>query len=314
MNSNRVTVARPARGRHRKARPQKARRGGRSSFFALGAAALLVAAAFVAPQAFAADDGNDVNWLTSDGAAGYNKMINAVRQRATGGRVLREGVLETDPNSTDFFTVNVGQVPGIVGDVTVPAFRLIVRQRDLFVLGWVNGDPDDQETVFFLQGDDNGYRGSSGEATLVNLPFGGNYTDLERVGRARVGTALNSAAWVNAERTLNTAAATTSSRDLAQALTMYIMGVAEGARFDTLQNAFAPSFNGNGDSHTVTEVDAELMNNWSNASQQLLDNLNNRTPINFRIDDPSTPGVDIEATTVSALTVILGIALIVLTV
>jgi len=286
---------------------------GKSLMFALAAAVLLVGAAIVAPHADAADDGRDVDWQIENGAGAYNTMVNDVRQRATGGRVAREGTLQTNPNATGDFTVNVGLRPGAAGDIQVPRFRLIVRESDLFVLGFVNGDPDDAERVFFFRGDDTGYRSSSENGELVTIPFTGNYTDLERNGRDRVGTTLNGSAWENAVRTLENATDASNSRDLAEALTMFIMAVAEGARFDTIQNAFAPSFNSNnGGTHTVTQVEAELMNNWSNASQQLFDNLNNNTPINFQINDPATPGIDIEATTVSALTIILGIALVII--
>jgi len=288
------------------------RRSAKPVLFSIAAALLLLGAAVLAPRADAADDGNDVDWEFTNGAGAYHTMINNVRQRATGGAVAREGTLRTNPNATGNFTVNVGSRTGVAGDIQVPRARLIIRERDLFVLGFVNGDPDDTERVFFFRGDDNGYRGTTGEAEVVNLPFNGSYTELEQNGRSRVGTTLNGPAWETAVRTLENATAASTLRDLAGPLTTFIMAVSEGARFDPIQTAFAPSFNSNnGGEHTVTAAEADLMNSWSEASQQLFDALDDGTPVNFQINDPATPGVDFEATTVSALTIILGIALVI---
>ncbi|WP_416981252.1 ribosome-inactivating family protein [Streptomyces sp. T028] len=278
----------------------------------LGIATVLGGAALVVPQfqrqAEAVDEVTDVRWDLADGVAGYNNMINAVRQRATGGQVLREGVLEVDPNSSDTFTVNIRDSraagPSTGGDSLV---RLIVRARDLFVVGWLSGT-DPKLPVFYFKGDDVGYRGPGDNQPVTNLSYNGSYTDLEReAGRARDGITLNSAAWANAWTTLRDAA-TTSQRDQARSMMLFIMAVAEGARFDPVQTAFAQSF-GDAGSHTVTPAEASLMLNWGKASQQLVDSLNNATPINFTIDDPATPEVDFEATTISTMAAILAIAL-----
>jgi len=293
---------------------RRGRGGGRSRklLFSVAAALLLVGAAVLAPRADAADDGRDVSWELSGGGPGaYNSMINAVRQRATGGAILREGVLQTNAAATGFFTVNIGSRLGVIGDVQVPRARLIIRERDLFVLGFVNGDPDDTERVFFFRGDDNGYRGASEQAEPITMPFTGSYIDLERTGnRARTATTLSLNAWEGALSTLENATSTTSSQDLARALTMFIMAVSEGARFDTIQDSFVPTFSAGGGEQTVTPTEAELMNSWDEASQQLLDALNNARPVNFEINDPATPGVDLQATSVAALALILGIALV----
>jgi len=289
------------------------RRTGKPVLFSIAAVLLLLGAAVLAPRADATDDGRDVNWQIGNGASAYNTMINDVRQRATGGAVAREGTLRTNPNATGNFTVNVGSRPGAAGDIDVARIRLILRERDLFVIGFVNGDPDDEERVFFLRGDDNGYRGTTQTAEVINLPFNGSYTELEADGRDRVGTTLNGPSWETALRTLENATAGSNLRDLAGPLTMMIMAVSEGARFDPIQNAFAPSFNSNnGGEHTVTVAEAELMNSWSEASKQLFDALDNGAQVNFQVDDPATPGVDFEAATVSALTLILGIALVII--
>lgn len=142
------------------------------------------------------------------------------------------------------------------------------------------------------------------------MPFTGSYIDLERTGRSRIGTALSLNAWEGALRTLANATSTTSSRDLAQALTMFIMAVSEGARFDTIQDSFVPTFSAGGGEQTVTPVEAELMNSWDRASQELLDALNNAQPVDFQINDPATPGTDLQATSIAGLALILGIALV----
>lgn len=285
-------------------------RRSRKLMFWMSAAVLLVGAAILAPRADAADDGRDVAWeLSEGGPSAYNAMINAVRQRATGGRVIREGILQTDPSAEGFFTVDIGSRTGDLGDIQIPRARLIIRESDLFVLGFCNGDPDTNPRVFFFNNDDNGYRCGNDLTELVTMPFTGSYVDLERAGRARIGTTLSLNSWENALRTLETATDTTSSRDLAQALTMFVMGVAEGARFDTIQDSFVPSFSASGDTHAVTAVEAELMNSWSELSRQMFDALNTARPINFQINDPATPGVDLEATTLTAVALILAIAL-----
>ncbi|MER6563763.1 ribosome-inactivating family protein [Streptomyces sp. NPDC001027] len=282
--------------------------------FFLAGAMLLGGAALVVPQfqekASAIDDGKDITWDMSGGASAYNKMIDQVRQRATGGRVLRDGVLQTDPSTTDTFSINVRNPDVPSSQTDGQGFRLIMRARDLFVIGWVTQNVNGDAQVIFLKGDDDGYRGADSNNPLPfeEAPFGGNYTELEAAaGRGRTGIEANSSSWATAFRNMRSS---TDQRSVAQALLMFIPAIAEGARFDPIQTGFAPSFNSNnGGSHTINSAEADLMNSWSDASKQMVDSLNNGTPINFRVDDPATPEVDFEANSLTALAGILAIAL-----
>ncbi|MDX2931794.1 ribosome-inactivating family protein [Streptomyces ipomoeae] len=288
--------------------------------FFLVAATLLGGAALVVPQfqekASAIDDNKDITWDMGGGAGAYNRMIDAVRQRATqrssnqGSPTLRDGVLQTNPDANDIFTINVQNSTVPSGQTDGPGFRLIMRARDLFVLGWIRQTSEGDKEVFFLKGDDTGYRGpdSNNPLDFTQVPFGGNYTELESAAnRSRVGITANSASWQSAFRGLRDSS---DQQSAAQALLMFIPAIAEGARFDAIQTSLAPSFNSNnGGSHTITAAEADLMNSWSEASKQLINSLNNGATINFRVDDPQTPEVDFEARTVSALVAILAIAL-----
>jgi hypothetical protein len=93
----------------------------------------------------------------------------------------------------------------------------------------------------------------------------------------------------------------------ADAAMLFIMTIAEAARFDPLEQAFVAPFD-NG-THTISQAEAELMNSWSDASTQMVNNLNNRTPIDFNIDDPDPNEVDFTANTLGSLAAILAIAL-----
>jgi hypothetical protein len=108
---------------------------------------------------------------------------------------------------------------------------------------------------------------------------------------------------------ISTVAGEADEQAMARALLMFIPGIAEAARFDPIQTAFAPTFQ-NANSHTITPAEAELMNDWSKASKDTLASLNNGTPLNFRIDDPATPEVDFLANSLTAMAAILAICLI----
>jgi hypothetical protein len=301
--------ARVSKRRHRAARhPQK-----RTVLLSV-VVILLAVTAVVLPQAqqraSAIDDGKDISWDMNGGSRAYNAMLEAVRQRATGGVVLREGILQTNPGSTEIFTVNVTHSGAPSSSSTPSSFRLIMRASDLFVLGWVIDGPSGQERVFFFSEEDTGYRGVDGDGELVPVPFSGSYGDLENAaGRTRTGLKLNGSSWLTVfVDMIETSVDETGQDAVARAMLALIPAVAEGARFDPIQQAVAPSFDAG--EHVVTPAESALMNDWSKASKQLVDNLNNLTPIDFTVDDPLTPDVDFQATTVSGMALLLAIALI----
>ncbi|MDX2939128.1 ribosome-inactivating family protein [Streptomyces ipomoeae] len=289
--------------------------------FFLVAAVLLGGGALVVPQfqdkASAIDDKKDISWDMSGGTNAYNAMIEAVRKRATergaseGSPTLREGILRTNPTNTGLFSIDV--VNRNVGQSSTDpvGFRLLMRASDLFIVGWLIATPDGAEQVFFLQGEDEArsYRGQTKKAKVVDIPFSGSYTDLERAaGRGRSGTTVNSSVWDNAFR--NMIATVTGESDeetVARALLMFIPAIAEAARFDPIQAAFAPTFQ-NGE-HTILPAEALLMNNWSKASKQTTDSLDTGSAIDFTIDDPATPAVDYKATSLTSMAAILAICL-----
>jgi hypothetical protein len=307
-------------------RPARRQRRNRSILIAL-AVVVMGASVALAPQfqkdAAAIDDDRDISWDMSGGASAYNAMIEAVRQRATerpaneGSATLREGILRTNPTNTDVFSIdvtdrNVGQ------SSTDPAgFRLLMRARDLFIVGLHVALPTGQQQVIFLRGADNGYRGPDQTATLTELQFDGSYLELERTaGRGRAGQTVNTAAWEEAFRTMvstvfieNRVFVRTNQQAIARALLMFIPGIAEAARFDPIQTAFAPTLE-NTASHTITTAEAKLMNDWSKASTATVASLESGTPFEFAIDDPATTGVDFFANSLQTMAAILAICLI----
>lgn len=294
----------------------------------LSVATMLGGWAVIAPQfeqkAAAIDDGKDIVWDINGGQPAFNKMIDKVRQRATGGRVLREGVLQTDPtqdSTSDIFAVEVRH-SGAASSSEAPRVRLIFKAKNLFLLGWhiilpIPGDLNPGAsnaggTLIWFKGDDPGYRGSNAEKfppTVRNLNFTGNYTDLERVaGRPRSGLTLSGPVMEQAFRDIRASAERARTDTTADAAMVLIMTIAEAARFDPLQQAFAQGFATN-NQYTITGNDARLMNSWSDISNQLVSNLNDRTPIDVSIRDNDPSTVDFLATTVSSVTAILAICL-----
>lgn len=301
-------------------RPAHRQRRNRSILIAL-AVVVMGASAAVAPQfqkdAAAIDDDRDISWDMSGGASAYNAMIEAVRRRATerraneGSSNLREGILQTNPASTDVFSIdvtnrNVGQ------SSTAPAgFRLLMRARDLFIIGWHVALPTGVQQVYFLRGEDNGYRGPDQTATLQQASFDGSYLELERTaGRSRAGLVVSTPAWEEAFITMiSTGFLEEDEQSIARALLMFIPGIPEAARFDPIQTAFAPTFQ-NTDSHTITPAESQLMNDWNRASTATLTSLNTAAPLNFSVDDPATPEVDFLANSLTSMAAILAICLI----
>lgn len=204
----------------------------------LAVATLLAGTALVAPQfqekASAIDDGRDITWDVSGGQKAYDAMINAVRQRATGGRVLREGILQTDPsldpnNPANVFAINL-QASALPGSSDANSVRLIMRARDLFVIGYQVTGGRGPTNPHFLRGD------APGGMTGDPLNFTGSYTDLERVGRQeRAGLKLTLEGMSTAYRTLRDDA---NENAVARSLMLFVMTIAEAARFDPLRQNF----------------------------------------------------------------------------
>ncbi|MGY1495770.1 ribosome-inactivating family protein [Streptomyces sp. QTS52] len=276
----------------------------------LAVATLLGGAALAAPQfqekASAINDGRDITWDINGGRAAYDTMINAVRQRATGGRVLREGVLQTNPNANPSRSENIFAIDLRASNVPSSSdgnnVRLIMRARDLFIIGYQIRDGRGSGTPNYFQGDTPGLPNELSD----EFAFTGSYTDLERVGsRSRRGMAYNEAAVTSAYTSLRD---DRNQAAVARSLMLFIMTIAEAARFDPLDQAFGQVFGGL-PGGVISAAETELMNSWSRASGQLLNALNNGAAINFRVDDPETPEVDFSATTIAGMALILGICL-----
>ncbi|GAA3817304.1 ribosome-inactivating family protein [Streptomyces phyllanthi] len=293
----------------------------------LAVATILGGWAVVAPQfeqkASAIDDARDIVWDVNGGQSAYNRMINQVRQRATGGAVLRDSVLQTNPTVTengkevtndDIFAVEVWH-SGVASSSDAPNVRLIFRARDLFLIGWqvTPSTQGDGGEILWFQGDapNPGYFGSDprgNEAVNRNLKFNGSYTDLERVGRARTGLTLSGPVMEQAFRDIRASTVRARTDMTAEAAMIFIMTIAEGARFDPLQQAFGQAFAPNGQ-YTVTGNDAALMNSWGNVSDQMVNNMNDRTPINIDIRDNDPSTVDFVETTLGGAAALLAVAL-----
>ncbi|MFG2025604.1 ribosome-inactivating family protein [Streptomyces sp. NPDC048825] len=278
----------------------------------LAVATLLGGAALVAPQfqekASAIDDGNDITWDISGGEKAYDDMIKAVRQRATGGKVLREGVLQTDPtldtSSRNIFAIDLraSDLPSSSDGNNV---RLIVRARDLFIIGYQVRDGRGSASPIYFEGDD-----PDPDSAVPSGTFGftGSYGDLERRGgQARANMRLNQQVVDAAYQNLRGNASVNAA---ARSMMVFVMMVAEAARFEPLHQDFRQAFGSNGAGETVVNVaDAELMNSWGEASRQFAASLENGTPIDFQVDDPATSSIDFGANTLTAMAAILAICL-----
>ncbi|MDW4910789.1 ribosome-inactivating family protein [Streptomyces sp. ADMS] len=290
----------------------------------LAVATLLGGGALVAPQfqnkASAIDNDKDITWDINGGFSAYEAMVKAVRQRATGGRVLNDGVLQTDPNLDpkktrgedgerfpNIFALNL-EHSGVAGSSDAPRVRLLMRARDLFVIGFELTTPSGptSDNLHFFKGDDPGYRGATGEALPNEESYTGSYIDLERVGgRSRFGFELSGPVMEQAFRDLRDQR---NQASVARAMMVFIMTVAETARFDPLEQAYrAPFDNG---SHTITQSEAELMNSWSEASRQMTNSLNNGAVIDFAVRDSDPNTVDFVAQTLGSLSAILAICIV----
>lgn len=253
------------------------------------------------------DDGRDVGWDISSGSKGYNNMIEGLRQRATGGLVLRDGMLQTDPNSNEIFTINVtgSQVQGAANAVV----RLIVRARDLYIVGWhVQNPVASIDAIYALEGYPETYHGPDGATPVRTTGLGANYGSLENTAqRRRDATLLSPEVMNQAFLTLTNGAPDPVAT--ARAVLAFAMTVAEAARYDALQNLFAPIFDGA--NVQVTSAETDLMNNWGKYSKAVLDNLNNAVPLDIQIRGLETevPIREYKAQTLLSIAAIIAVVL-----
>lgn len=209
---------------------------------------LLAGAVLVAPQfhekAGAVDDGGDITWDVNDGMTAYRAMIRAVREQAAGGRMQRDEALRAG----HVFTVGLraGEAPRTS---RAPLVSLLVRARDLAVVGYRLRTPQGHDSFFC-------FRGTGGSDTPDELRFGGSYDDLERVGgRSRTGLVIDERLMTRSFTALRDDADEAST---ARALMVFTLTVSEAARFDALERAFQTVFDDR--SHTVSRAEEELMN------------------------------------------------------
>ncbi|MPY60808.1 ribosome-inactivating family protein [Streptomyces spongiae] len=209
---------------------------------------LLAGAVLVAPQfherADAVDDSGDITWDVNGGRSAYQAMIRAVRDRAAGVRVPGDGT----PRAGHVFTVGLraGEAPRTARP---PLVSLLVRARDLAVLGYRLRTQQGHDSFFC-------FRGTEVGDALNELRFTGSYRDLERFGgRSRAGLVLDERRLTRSFTVLRDDADQAAT---ARALMVFTMTVSEAARFDTLERAFRAAFDHG--SHTVSRAEAELMN------------------------------------------------------
>ncbi|WP_105967770.1 ribosome-inactivating family protein [Streptomyces geranii] len=288
-------------------------------------ATLLGGAALMVPEfqekASAIDDNKDIVWDINGGQKAYNNMIEAVRQRATGGAVLREGILQTNPNldtsDANIFAVEL-QHSGVPEASETPRVRLLMRARDLFVIGWHITEPGRNSggTILYFKGDNTGYLGpdprESPAQTPPTLNFTGSYTDLERTGgRTRTGLTITGPVMEQAFRDLRASPERIRTDTTADAAMIFIMTIAEAARFDPLQQAFAEGLvPGRPGGYTITANDAALMNSWSSISTQVVNNLNNGGALAVEIADGDPTTIDYKGFTLGQVSAFIAIALI----
>ncbi|MEW2399785.1 ribosome-inactivating family protein [Streptomyces sp. NPDC046862] len=228
---------------------------------------LLAAAVLVAPQshekAGAVGNGRDITWDVNGGLTAYRAMITSVREQAAAGQVpeneaLRDEALrDSGPRAEHVFAVGLraGETPRTPRasrtsrTSRAPLVSLLVRARDLAVVGYRLTTAQGHDSFFCFRGTE------SGDAP-DELRFGGGYDDLERVGgRSRAGLVIDERLMTRSFTALRDDADEAST---ARALLVFTMTVSEAARFDALEQAFQTVFDDG--SHTVSRAEAELMN------------------------------------------------------
>jgi hypothetical protein len=213
----------------------------------LAVAVLLGGAFLMAPQlqqkASAAINNQPITYPISAGQTGqstYSDFLNRLRQRVTGGRFLQGDTLRTDPAARDDFTI-VQLGAGNEG-AAASEIMLLVRNSDLFVVGWLS-----RSTNRFTSLENNiptlNDPGAFGlpAAEPVRARFSGNYVALERrAGQGRSEIGLSPDAVRQSIRDLDRASSTEAQQ--ARALIVLIQVVAEGARFRPIEQLYRGTY------------------------------------------------------------------------
>lgn len=226
------------------------------------------------PRAYAAVDPNgDVTWYISDGASGYIQMINDIRTRVRARYIYNstEEAKELDTTKNQFFHLNIHT------DRSSSAGYVSIRMREdnLYVVGWSTSTQD-----YYTFPNDGTLPGASRN---INLPYGADYTSLERAGGSRLGMAMGQASFVNSANTLANPGGTVTgsssqgynvgfnaaqNRAVAQGILTLVQGISEAARFPHISGGIRDSF-GSPSSFKIDTKAIVFENNWSTLGNNL---------------------------------------------
>ena len=216
-----------------------------------------------------------VHWNIDDGADGYRAMLSALdalarstaNARLTGPVVNTRGnrvtVTVLDNTRTNNFADVVISSPGHFA----PTVHAVVRLSDLYVvrvytvgaphnrvLNLIRGLPNESST------DDNFFVGREG------------YDALSRVANQSL-TGVTIGPGPLSQALFNLASTSSSRLNQARGLLTFIFGISEAARFRTLADRVAPSFD-SGDSVTYSSQQIGLIRNWANISHVYVGHVN----------------------------------------
>jgi hypothetical protein len=229
---------------------------------ALAAAAVVLSPA--APQAHAIDDGKDINWYLKDGAAGYNNMINAVRNRV---KTPYINSIDKTKSANEYFSVNIWRSDWNTKDIAT--VRVILRSSDLYVQGIYSP----QYAHYYRFGDATmtAYRPTSGGA-VDTIGFNGDYGSMQSAaGWAFNGTTLGRAQF---EQYALAAENGQTTQARARAMMTFVQGIAEGARFDYISSRISGSFTAATGAKMNSESEG-LAKNWSKLGKNIVTLTNN---------------------------------------
>jgi hypothetical protein len=183
-------------------------------------------------------------------------MLEAVRQRVSQGRFLRDDTHRTRPEATnEFFTVNISVQDE--GTSTPSRIRLLIRASDAFVVGWLN----ENEGIFTSL--EEGVPTIEGASKSVPAGFNGSYGSLEGRSDSRAKISLSPDAARQAVRDLSRSRSTEAQQ--ARGLIVLIQAISEAARFDPVEELFRNTYTGPAvtpPAHILT-----LENSWQNMSE-----------------------------------------------
>ena len=216
-----------------------------------------------------------VHWDIDDGADGYRTMLSGLdalarstaNARLTGPVVNTRGnrvtVTVLDNTRTNHFADVVISSPGHFA----PTVHAVVRLSDLYVvrvyavgashnrvLNLIRGLPNESST------DDNFFVGREG------------YDALSRVANQAL-TGVTIGPGPLSQALFNLASTSSSRLNQARGLLTFIFGISEAARFRTLADRVAPSFD-SGDSVTYSSQQIGLIRNWANISHVYVGHVN----------------------------------------